>query len=35
MRLAREGVSAPELAALLGISRSEAELIVALQRAES
>jgi len=35
MRLAREGASAQELAARLGISRSEAELIIALQRADS
>jgi hypothetical protein len=34
-RMAREGASAMELAASLGISRSEAELIIALQRAES
>jgi hypothetical protein len=33
-RLAREGLPAAELAAVLGISRSEAELIVALQQAE-
>ena len=35
MRLAREGVAAPELAAQLGISRSEAELIIALRHGES
>jgi len=35
MRLAREGGSAQELAGQLGISRSEAELIIALQRADS
>lgn len=35
MRLAREGVAAPELAAQLGISRSEAELIVALRHGDS
>ena len=35
MRLAREGASAPELAGQLGISRSEAELIIALQHADS
>ena len=35
MRLAREGVSAQELAGHLGISRGEAELIIALQRADS
>jgi hypothetical protein len=34
-RMARAGASAQELAASLGISRSEAELIIALQRAES
>jgi hypothetical protein len=33
-RMAREGAPALELAGSLGISRSEAELIVALQRAE-
>jgi hypothetical protein len=35
MRLAREGASAQELAGQLGISRSEAELIIALQRSDS
>lgn len=35
MRLAREGTSAQELAGQLGISRSEAELIIALQRSET
>ena len=35
MRLARAGVSAQELAGQLGISRSEAELIIALQRTDS
>lgn len=34
-RMAREGTPALELAGSLGISRGEAELIVALQRAES
>lgn len=34
-RMAREGTPAQELAGSLGISRGEAELIVALQRAES
>ncbi|OYY92873.1 MAG: hypothetical protein B7Y41_14030 [Hydrogenophilales bacterium 28-61-23] len=34
-RMAREGTSATELASSLGISRSEAELIISLQRAES
>jgi|APIni6443716594_1056825.scaffolds.fasta_scaffold228268_2 hypothetical protein len=34
-RMAREGAPAMELAGSLGISRGEAELIVALQRAES
>jgi len=34
-RMAREGLSAQELAESLGISRSEAELIIALQQAES
>lgn len=34
-RMAREGVAAIDLASTLGISRSEAELIIALQRAES
>ena len=34
-RMAREGAPAMELAASLGISRGEAELIIALQRAES
>ncbi len=34
-RMAREGAAALELAGSLGISRGEAELIVALQRAES
>jgi hypothetical protein len=33
-RMAREGLPAQELAESLGISRSEAELIIALQRAE-
>lgn len=33
-RMAREGVAPRELAGSLGISRGEAELIVALQRAE-
>lgn len=32
-RLARTGADSPELAAQLGISRGEAELIIALQRA--
>lgn len=35
MRMAREGASAQELAGQLGISRSEAELIIALQRTDS
>lgn len=35
MRLAREGVSAAELAERLGISRSEAELIIALRHSEA
>lgn len=35
MRLAREGVSASDLAGRLGISRSEAELIIALRHADS
>lgn len=35
MRLAREGISAAELAGQLGISRSEAELIIALRRADA
>jgi hypothetical protein len=35
MRLARAGASAQELAGQLGISRSEAELIIALQRTDS
>lgn len=35
MRLAREGVSAPDLAGQLGISRSEAELIIALRHTDS
>lgn len=35
MRLAREGVTSLELAGQLGISRSEAELIIALQRTDS
>jgi hypothetical protein len=35
MRLAREGIPPQEVAARLGISRSEAELITALQKAES
>ncbi len=34
-RMAREGAPAQELAGSLGISRGEAELIVALQRAEN
>lgn len=34
-RMAREGAPALELAGSLGISRGEAELIIALQRAES
>jgi hypothetical protein len=34
MRLAREGVTAAEVAGQLGISHSEAELIIALQRTE-
>ena len=34
-RMAREGTSALELAGSLGISRGEAELIIALQRAEN
>lgn len=34
-RMAREGTSAMELAGSLGISRGEAELIIALQRAEN
>ncbi len=34
-RMAREGTPAQELAGSLGISRGEAELIVALQRAEN
>jgi hypothetical protein len=34
-RMAREGAPALELAGSLGISRGEAELIVALQRAEN
>ena len=34
-RMAREGTSAGEVASSLGISRSEAELIISLQRAES
>jgi Tfp pilus assembly protein PilN len=34
-RMAREGTPALELAGSLGISRGEAELIVALQRAEN
>jgi hypothetical protein len=33
--MAREGTPALELAGSLGISRGEAELIVALQRAEN
>jgi hypothetical protein len=32
-RMAREGSAAIEMASSLGISRSEAELIIALQRA--
>lgn len=35
MRMAREGVAAPDVAAQLGISRSEAELIASLQRSEA
>lgn len=35
MRLAREGIPPQEMADQLGISRSEAELITALQKAES
>ncbi len=35
MRLAREGVAAADLAAQLGISRSEAELIIALRHSEA
>jgi hypothetical protein len=35
MRLARAGASAQELAGQLGISRSEAELIIALQHTDS
>ncbi len=35
MRMARAGASARELAGNLGISRSEAELIIALQRGEA
>ncbi len=35
MRLAREGATPQELAGQLGISRSEAELIIALQRTDS
>ena len=35
MRLARAGASAQELAGQLGISRSESELIIALQRTDS
>lgn len=35
LRLAREGLPAAELAAVLGISRSEADLIIALQKAET
>lgn len=35
VRLAREGASAAELAGQLGISRSEAELIIALRRADA
>ena len=35
MRLARAGASPQELAGQLGISRSEAELIIALQRTDS
>jgi hypothetical protein len=34
-RMAREGTAALDMASSLGISRGEAELIVALQRAES
>lgn len=35
MRLAREGATPRDLAGQLGISRSEAELIIALQRTDS
>jgi hypothetical protein len=35
VRLAREGLSAQELASRCGISRGEAELIIALNRTES
>lgn len=35
MRLAREGATPGELAGQLGISRGEAELIIALQRTDS
>jgi len=35
MRLARQGASAQELAGQLGISRSEAELIIALRHSDS
>lgn len=35
VRLARQGLAPPELAARCGISRGEAELIVALNRGES
>ncbi len=35
MRLAREGATSQELAGRLGISRSEAELIIALRHGES
>ncbi len=35
MRMARAGASAQDLAGNLGISRSEAELIIALQRGEA
>lgn len=35
LRLAREGATAAELAGQLGISRSEAELIIALQRTDA
>lgn len=35
VRLAREGLTAQELASRCGISRGEAELIIALNRAES
>jgi hypothetical protein len=35
VRMARQGLTAPELVERLGISRSEAELIIALHRADS